>query len=176
MRLFRSVVGAALLLCVPVALFFVIRERQSWRPRVLGQMKHFVTALAWSSDSKWLASGEAIYSGQKKDGEIRLWSVRDGESQVVQPEQNDGVQSLQFLQGNQKIASRGYGYPFRVHTLHDGPSEDLKVIKPWRIWKISPNGHKIVCQENFDVQTNLVLRDLANGNVTALRVCIQIQR
>ena len=67
----------AALFIVPLALFALIREQLSWRPRVLGKMKHPVIALAWSPDGKWLASGEGdpflLYWDSKTNVSVSLW-------------------------------------------------------------------------------------------------------
>jgi hypothetical protein len=65
----------ALIVLVPLALFAVIHERQSWRPRVLGKMKHGVNALAWSPDGRWLASGSDNPGEWDSPGEICIWAV-----------------------------------------------------------------------------------------------------
>jgi hypothetical protein len=65
----------AILFLVPLALFGGLRERQSWRPRVLGKMKYGVNALAWSPDGRWLASGSDNPAQWESPGEICVWAV-----------------------------------------------------------------------------------------------------
>ena len=55
-RLFAPKPFRALLLFVPLALFFVIRVQLSWRPRVFPKMRGEITALAWSPNGQWLAA------------------------------------------------------------------------------------------------------------------------
>ena len=52
----KKQLGIFLLAIIPLALFFVMRAKLSWRPRILGKMKGEVTALTWSPDGKWLGA------------------------------------------------------------------------------------------------------------------------
>lgn len=53
----RRLLSVACLALLPLALFLVMRARMSWRPRLMGPAIQPIAALAWSPDSRWVASG-----------------------------------------------------------------------------------------------------------------------
>ena len=84
---------AALLILLPLALFAAMRERLSWRPRLLGQTKPMVAALAWSPDGKWLASVSG-YRGM--NGELAVHDARSGALRFPLVSLDKDTWSLQF--------------------------------------------------------------------------------
>jgi WD40 repeat protein len=105
-------------LLVPVILFFAIRDKQSWRPRVLGQMKSGITALAWSPDGKWLASvgskQTTLKDGVRSEpgGEILLWNVEEKTSRRVRQKQGAAIDFIKFLKDGRLVYSTYSGESF----------------------------------------------------------------
>jgi WD40 repeat protein len=149
---------AVLLLFVPLALFAVIREQLSWRPRVLGKVKYGVSALAWSPDSKWLASADGVnFVNNPQRGEIRLWNARDGAYRVAQPAGKDIFRKLRFVGGNHKIVAQGDYSRLRIYNLDNGAIEPAPPgLKSWR-WAISPDGQTIA-YPHLDANYSMHLR------------------
>ncbi len=65
-----------LLAVIPVALFFVMRAKLSWRPRVLGRVRNGVTALVWSPDGKYVAAASGDTQVWQAPSEIYVMSVQ----------------------------------------------------------------------------------------------------
>ncbi len=161
---------AALLLLLPIVLFLVIRERQSWRPRVLGQMKLAVSALAWSPDGKALASGGEIDAGM--GGDILLWDVKTGIKRRLQSEQSDGVYRLWFLQ-NSKLACRTYRNKLLIYDAQRGVAWSRpQTIEIQGSWAISPDCRQIISKkEQYEGPTPpgcLMLREFPGGKTVIL--------
>jgi WD40 repeat protein len=96
---------AALLgsLAIPVALFFAMRAKLSWRPRVIGRMHNGITALAWSPDGKWLACAAGDTTTWGTPSEIGVWSVQNEKLQSRFSLAGTPLSTLRFSSDSQKL-------------------------------------------------------------------------
>lgn len=177
-RTTRGLLIGAFSFVVPVVLFLFIREKASWRPRILGQHKGTIQEIVWSPDGRWLASSTLVThdmrgggKGVMTGGNIYLWSVPDGKRQIMP---GKWKWRMQFLAGN-KLAWQTQDDMLEVYDTNT-PQKPPQVIKKGGYWVFSPNGQMLggeKAQPDDLAQwkpDTLVLHNLANGKETKLRI------
>jgi WD40 repeat protein len=177
-RITRRLFLGAISFVLPLVLLLLIREKASWRPRVLGQHKGRITEIVWSPDGKWLASSTSVVhhmtgggKGVMTGGNVYLWPVANGKRQVMP---GKWKWRMQFLDGN-KLAWRTQDDTLEIYDTHT-PQKPPQVIKKSGYWVFSPDGRMLggeKAQPDDLAQwkpDTLVLQHLADGKETKLRI------
>ncbi|HEY0076768.1 MAG TPA: WD40 repeat domain-containing protein [Abditibacteriaceae bacterium] len=177
-RTTRRLLLGAISFILPLALFLAIREKASWRPRVLGQHKGRITEIVWSPDGKWLASCTSVVhhmtgggKGVMTGGNIYLWSVANGKHQIMP---GKWKWRMQFLKGN-KLAWQTQGDNWGIYDTKK-PQQPPRIINMPGYWVFSPDGQMLggeKAQPDDLAQwkpDTLVLHHLADGKETKLRI------
>jgi WD40 repeat protein len=95
-----------------------VLERTIGKPDDAGVLASRVTALAFSSDARVLATGGGVPS---RSGEVKLWNTTDGAALLTIPEpHSDTVNALAFSPDDGLIATAGSDRWARVFRTDDG--------------------------------------------------------
>jgi len=95
-----------------------VLERTIGKPDDAGVLASRVTALAFSSDARVLATGGGVPS---RSGEVKLWNTADGAALLTIPEpHSDTVNALAFSPDDGLIATAGSDRWARVFRTDDG--------------------------------------------------------
>ncbi len=120
-------------LLLPLLLFLVIRERMSWRPRILGHHQGTISEIVWSTDSKQLVSCDRGVNNI--GGTLYLWSVENRTYQVLP---RDGNRNIQFSTNN-KITALDEKNLLRIYDASQ-PTKQPRTLKVAGGWVMSPDG------------------------------------
>jgi WD40 repeat protein len=133
-----------LFLIIPCALFFFMRARLSWRPRVLGQMQG-VNAMAWSPDGKYLAILANYMMGNKDE----VWIYGVGEQTRIHRFKSKAEFSgfLQFSADSRTLYVLEDGFLRSWHLPGGQERISLQLKSGWSGIALSPDGTTYVHSE-----------------------------
>lgn len=145
-----------LVLLIPTALFFCMRAQLSWRPRVLGQVKGEVSAIAWSPNGKWLATVTTL---EAPAAPIEIWNVSQRKLQGRIKTKAGFNNFLQFSADSRTLSALDGTWVLRHWSVLDKSELQLSplTINPLG-FALSPDGSTIV-----QCETGIVGRRVSDG-------------
>ena len=107
--------------------------------RTIAGQNQIVTCVAWSGDSRLLASGSGIWD-ESRPGEVKVWDATTGRNLVNLAGSRAAIRAVAFSPDSQKIAAAGWDRTVRLWDVSTG--QEVRVLRghEFRCLAFSPDG------------------------------------